>query len=433
MAAGRATLILVGRRPRRAAVAALAGAVGEDARCAAVEVAVLEPGPSLAAGVTRAARGGPVVVGWSVTTSEREWAIEGLAALREATGPAAVAPVLHVAGGPHPTADAAGMLRAGFDLVAVGEGEESLALLCARAAAGDAATGPGLAWRDGDGVRLGPAAPPVDLDRVPPFAARIGYFGPIEITRGCVHACRFCQTAELHGAAPRHRSPGQVARAVAALRAAGKRDVRFLTPSALAYGSPDGSADLGAVEELLARAREAAGPAGRLFLGSFPSEVRPEHVTPEALRLLRRYVANDNLVIGAQSGSERVLRSSRRGHGVEEVRRATALALEAGFHAKVDLIFGLPGESEEDAEASRGLAAELADLGAEIHAHAFLPLPGTEWATAPHGLVDPRTREALERLAGRGRAYGQWKAQEAAGGRTPAPPGADGVSRPGTR
>jgi B12-binding domain/radical SAM domain protein len=323
---------------------------------------------------------------------------------------------IHVAGGAHPSADPADALAAGFDLAAIGEGEETPVSVCARVAAGEDPRGPGLAWSAPGGVRRGPAPPEVDLERVPPFAERIGYLGPIEITRGCVHACRFCQTGELHGSRPRHRSPGRVASWVKALARAGMRDVRFLSPSALAYGSPDGSPDLDAVEELLARAREAIGPAGRLFLGSFPSEVRPEHVTPEALRLLRRHVANDNLVIGAQSGSEPVLRACRRGHGVEEVRRATRRVLEAGFRAKVDLIFGLPGETADDAAASRALARELAGLGAEIHAPAFLPLPGTPWAGAPHGRVDDETRRELERLAGSGRAYGQWKGQEARGG-----------------
>jgi B12-binding domain/radical SAM domain protein len=397
-------------------VAALAGAVGEDPRCSGVVVRVAGAGETVAAAVEEAAERGPVVVGWSMTTADRTRQEGALAALR-ARGRGAL---LHVAGGPHPSADPAGVLDGGFDLAAMGEGEETLAALCARVASGGDPRGPGLAWREGEALRRGPAPPAVDLDRVPPFAARIGYPGPIEITRGCVHACRFCQTAELHGSRPRHRSPAAVARGVSALARAGMRDVRFLSPSALAYGSPDGSADLAAVEELLVRSREAIGPSGRLFLGSFPSEIRPEHVTPEALRLLRRHVANDNLVIGAQSGSEPVLRACRRGHSADDVRRATRLVLEAGFRAKVDLIFGLPGETPDDVAASRALAGELAGWGAEIHAHAFLPLPGTPWEGAPHGRIDAETRRELERLAGKGRAYGQWKGQE---GRGPPGPG----------
>jgi radical SAM superfamily enzyme YgiQ (UPF0313 family) len=192
----------------------------------------------------------------------------------------------------------------------------------------------------------------------------------------------------------------------------GGQDVRFVTPSALAYGSTAGEPILDAVEELLASVREAAGAGARIWLGTFPSEVRPEHVTPEAVRLLRRFVANDHLAIGAQSGSDAVLAAARRGHGAEDVRRAVRVAREGGFGAKVDLIFGLPGETPEDAEASRVLAEELAAEGAEIRVHAFLPLPGTPWAGAAPGRLDEETRRLVERLEGSGRASGPWRRQE---------------------
>lgn len=192
----------------------------------------------------------------------------------------------------------------------------------------------------------------------------------------------------------------------------GGRDVRFVTPSALAWGSDDGRPSLEAIEELLSRVREAAGDGARIWFGTFPSEVRPEHVSPEAVRLLRRHVANDHLAIGAQSGSDAVLEACHRGHRAEDVRRAVRLTLEAGFRAKVDLIFGLPGETPEDAALSRAMAKELAEAGAEIHAHAFLPLPGTPWAGAEAGRIDRATRELLARLAGSGRLSGPWRRQE---------------------
>jgi len=426
VAARPVTLLLVDARPRGAALAALAGAVEGDPATAATAIRFAAPGTDLAAAVREAAIRGAVVVGWSITTTALEDAAAALADLWRSTGapggaqrgaprPGDVAPaagVLHVAGGPHPTADPAGTLGAGFDLAAVGEGEATLVALLRRIAAAADPRGPGLAWREAGGVRLGARPAPVDLDACPPFPERARRLGPIEITRGCGHACRFCQTTHLHGGRIRHRSAAAVARAAGAIAARGLRDVRFVSPSALAYGSDDGSPRLEAVEELLRRVREAIGAPGRIWLGSFPSEVRPEHVTPEALRLLRRHVANDHLVVGAQSGSDVVLQACHRGHGTAEVRRAVRLALEAGFRAKVDLVFGLPGETPGDAAASRALAQELAGLGAEIHAHAFLPLPGTPWAGAPAGRIDGETRRLLERLAGHGRASGPWRRQE---------------------
>jgi B12-binding domain/radical SAM domain protein len=324
--------------------------------------------------------------------------------------------VFHVAGGPHPTADPGGTIGLGFDFAALGEGEGTLVALLTRIAGGEDARGPGLAWRQEGALLRGSVPPPVDLDTVPPFPGRLRRLGPIEITRGCAHACRFCQTTHLHGGRVRHRSAGRIAEAAREVVRRGGRDVRFVSPSALEWGSRDGMPRLEAIEELLRRVREAAGDEARIWFGTFPSEVRPEHVSPEALGLLRRHVANDHLAIGGQSGSEALLRACHRGHGVEEVRRAVRLAVEAGFRAKVDLIFGLPGETQEDAAATRTLAAELAGWGADIHAHAFLPLPGTPWEGAEPGIIDARTRELLERLSGAGRSTGPWRRQQALAG-----------------
>jgi hypothetical protein len=64
--------------------------------------------------------------------------------------------------------------------------------------------------------------------------------------------------------------------------------------------------------------------------------------------------------------------------------------------------------------------ARLAEAGARVHAHVFMALPGTPWAEAPPGRMDPETGRLLERLASAGRAHGQWRRQEAWGaGREP--------------
>jgi B12-binding domain/radical SAM domain protein len=347
------------------------------------------------------------VAGWSFPSAGFPAAAAALRAARAAGGAGA----LHVAGGAHATAEPDEVLSAGFDLAALGEGERTLPLLLDRLLAGEPAPGPGLAWRDRGWTVRGPRPEPVDLDATPPFPPSVARGGPIEITRGCVHACRFCQTSFAAGVRPRHRSPEIVARWAGALVRSGRPDVRFVTPSALAYGSDDGGARLDRVEALLVAVREAAGPGARVFLGTFPSEVRPEHVTPEAMRLLRRLVDNRALLIGAQSGSERMLALAHRGHGVEEVERAAALALEAGFEAQVDFILGLPGEEEPDREATRQLMARLAARGARVHGHAFMPLPGTPWRAARPGVPDPASRRLLEVLSSRGQAYGQWREQ----------------------
>ncbi|MFI6324596.1 TIGR04013 family B12-binding domain/radical SAM domain-containing protein [Nonomuraea sp. NPDC050556] len=314
----------------------------------------------------------------------------------------------HIAGGVHATAEPQHVLDQGWDLAAIGEGESTIIALVTALREGTELTEvPGLAIKDGDGTALRtPPAPQLPLDAFNSFPTQKN--GPIEITRGCRYTCRFCQTPFMFGGQFRHRSVKSVREHVVQM---GLRDVRFITPTSMSYGSAGPDPDLHAVEELLDTVKEALPPNGRVFFGSFPSEIRPEHVTPEAMRLLKRYVANDNIIIGAQSGSDRILKSSGRGHGAQPVRDAVRIALEYGFRPNVDFIFGMPGEEAADQAESLRLAEELVEMGARIHTHTFMPLPGTPWRDAAPAFIPLETMRDLDRLAQRGDAYGHWRKQ----------------------
>jgi B12-binding domain/radical SAM domain protein len=412
MATNKVALVLSYQYPGKYALTVLAGAV--EAAEVGQHVALHFPRDreSLLATVRACADAGErVVVAWSFYSASFPAAAEELAWVRERLEGREV---LCIAGGVHATAETEQTLRAGFDLVAVGEGEAVLLDLLGRVARGEDARKT-RGWSrlvDGKMVPQG-RGEGVVLDAHPPFAARNAKFGAIEITRGCIYACRFCQTPFLNKARFRHRSVENIAHWARVLREAGKRDIRFITPTSMSYGTQDESMNLEAIERMLAAVREAMGPEGRVFYGTFPSEVRPEHVTPEALALLKRYVHNDNLIIGGQSGSERVLRDMNRGHDVETVLRAARLAVEGGFVPNVDFILGLPGETPDDVRATLALMRELAEVGAKVHGHTFMPLPGTPYRDAPPGSVDEETRRELDRLASQGRLYGHWKQQVA--------------------
>lgn len=389
-----------------AALNCVAGAVPDE-----VPVRFVKTREALAAAVADARAGGRrPVVGWSFYSVDADAAAADLAAVRPATEGA-----LHVAGGVHATAEPLATLRAGFDLVAIGEGETTIrAIFDALARGADPRSLRGIAHLDARGglVSHGPAERR-PLDDFPSF--RHGRWQPIEITRGCVYACAFCQTPYVFKARFRHRSAESVRRHVEAMAGEGSRFVRFLTPTALSYGSDDETPRLDAVEALLRTTREAAGPAARIYFGTFPSEVRPEHVSREALSIIRRWADNDTIVIGAQSGSERVLAAMRRGHGVADVERAVRLTREAGLRPEVDLLLGFPGETRADREASLGLAERLVGMGARIHSHAMLPLPGTPMRDAVPERIEDEVATQLARLEARGAAWGAWRRQVIAG------------------
>jgi len=260
--------------------------------------------------------------------------------------------VLIVAGGPHPTGDPSGTLNIGFDLVVIGEGEETLIDLLRHIKKNQTYYNiKGIGFKDGNSNhQYTEKRPVINLDDYPPLPIKHSRFGAIEITRGCPHVCYFCQTPYIFGGKPRHRSIESICKAVEVMALQyGKKDIRFITPNAFSYGSKDGKTlRYDKLEELLIRIRDIIKPDGKLFFGSFPSEVRPEQVVPQTLDLILNYAANDNIVIGAQSGSQKILDLCHRGHTVEDVYKAVELTIERRIIANVDFIFGLPGETIED-------------------------------------------------------------------------------------
>lgn len=320
-----------------------------------------------------------------------------------------------VIGGPHATADPAGAVAAGFDYCCVGEGEETIRDIYDCAASG-------LPLEDVSGLfsmRGGKVAgehrySSVDLDGFDPLPRRVRFPACIEVGRGCRWGCAYCQTPRIFGRAERFRSPGRVADIASHYVAWGMKDVRLLLPNALSYGSTrPGAPDCQALEELLGRVQSSCA-GSRIYLGSFPSEVRPDYVTPEAVAILRKHVSNDNLVIGGQSGSDRILMWLERGHSAGDILRASEVVKAGGFAASVDLMLGFPVEEPDDREATFDLVERLGRDGTRVNMHFLMPLPGTPLSDCHPRFLSGDERRRLDRLAQQGIVRGHWRRQEEA-------------------
>lgn len=408
-------LVFITERYNRNSIAALCGAIEQDGRFAELAVSFVD-GLGAAAHLQPLLRKySQVVTAFSFCTPNLGEVAGVLETIGRSLSAAECTRLRLVAGGPHPSGDPEGTLDLGFECVVVGEGEDSFPELLGRMTTG---TGygdvSGVAYPEAGACRYMGRPNPVDLDRVPPFSVGYRRFGPMEVTRGCPWTCRYCQTPHLFGSLRRHRSVETVLRYAEAGKCQGLRDLRFVTPDAFAYGSEGKHPNLGALEILLKAVGQIYGKE-HVYLGSFPSEVRPDTVSEEAVELVKTNAANDNLVIGAQSGSDRVLDLMHRGHRVEDVYRAVEMVTRAGLVASVDVIFGLPGETAADAKLTLDMMDRLVAMGARIHSHTFIPLAGTPLATAPPGTVDRETRNALGRLAGKGKQFGSWARQERLG------------------
>jgi B12-binding domain/radical SAM domain protein len=405
------TLAFVVNRHNLNSVAALTGSLEVDPRTVDLPLRFLWQDERLAARLQELTEEADrLVVALSFATASLPETAELLKGLR------GLRPVpFVVAGGPHPSARAAEVLRLGADAVVIGEGEVALPDLLERVVAGETPEGmAGVAVPAGDGhLARGPRQEPVELDAYPPLGVKHRRFGPVEITRGCPCACGFCQTSFLFGGRMRHRSVQGVVSWVRRAMEQGYSYVRFVTPNAFAYQSEDNgrTVNLDAIDQLL-RGMAALVGKDQVYFGTFPSEVGPETVTPEAVALVKRHCGNDNLLIGAQSGSDRLLQEVHRRHSVADVYRAVEVTVAGGLVPIVDVIFGLPGEEGKDLAATVRLMEDLAAKGAVLHTHTFMPLPGTPLEDAPPGRVDSDLHPLLDRLASQGHQIGQWRKQE---------------------
>lgn len=310
---------------------------------------------------------------------------------------------IFIAGGPHPSGVPDETLEY-FDYVVLGEGEETLPeLVKVLKEGGDPRKVWGIAYRDsGTGkIVTTPKRPYVNLDTYPCFDPK-KLRSPIEISRGCPWGCKYCQTPRLFGREIRHRSVDSI------LKNAGHyNDLRFIASNAFAYGSDGIHPRFDKVEKLLSALH--ALPDKKIFFGTFPSEARPEFVTEESAELVRKYCANDSLSLGAQSGSDRILKEIRRGHTVEDTISAVECSLEHEIVPAVDFIFGLPTETEEDQEKSLDLVCWICSKGGTVRAHYMTPLPGTPYSSAVPVEVNDGVRRELGKLALGGKLTGYWE------------------------
>ena len=317
---------------------------------------------------------------------------------------------IHLAGGVHASAEPLLTLQAGFDYVAVGEGEGIIVDFVNALLGGDKLSNiRGIASLQHGKLQKNGKGEHIDLNHYAAGSVRYSKFGPTEITRGCIYACKFCQTPFVNKARFRHRSIESICTVISHMKAQNSRDYRFISPSSLSYGSSDESVNLDAIEDFLGKVRSILGTQGRLYFGTFPSEIRPEHISRQSLAILKRYVDNDNIIIGGQSGSNDILQNSHRGHDVDAVIRSVELSLQAGFLPNVDFLYGLPGETKRDAMASLKLSLKLSEMGAKIHNHTFMPLPGTPFRDQLPGNISQEVQQQIVKLTSQGKAYGKWQ------------------------
>ncbi|MFV2015128.1 MAG: TIGR04013 family B12-binding domain/radical SAM domain-containing protein, partial [Candidatus Heimdallarchaeota archaeon] len=297
--------------------------------------------------------------------------------------------VVYCAGGSHPTAAPEHTLSLGFNIVARGEGEiivkRIIEVIQANKSWFDI---PGITFKDDSNfLHHTPNPPRINLDDYLPYSVDPPITPPIEIMRGCSFGCKFCQTPRVLRKV-RYRSIESIDKIVAfyAKKFVTRRsiDIRFIAPNSLEYGSKDHRKPN--IEALWSLVKTVKKYSVRMFLGSFPSEIRPEFINPETVEVLQQSDSK-KVAVGAQSGSDSMLNKMKRGHSLQDIINGVNYLIDGDLIPQLDFILGNPQETEKEQFQTLNLCRELLDKGCRIRLHYFMPLPGTPWGDAPPSIL----------------------------------------------
>ncbi len=344
----------------------------------------------------------PDLVGIYANVITREAAIEMARQARAARLPV-------IFGGPDATGDPEEYLGTGALAVVRGEGEhtavELVAHLDAAVPAADLRSIAGLIISNGNGPQKTAERPRIDdLDSLPlpdrgaidlqryveAWRQRHGYSSLSLITsRGCPYHCTWC-SKEIFGEAFRQRTPENVLAEIKQLEENYGPDQLWLADDILTLNQKWVS-------------RWSQGMVEQDLVIPFECLSRVDRVDADTARDLKR-AGCFRVWYGAESGSERVVKSMRKDFDTQRVRESIRITKEAGIEVGLFILMGYPGEKLRDLLQTMGMIRELAPhyCGGSV---AF-PIKGTQFYEDVRHMLAPDyawSRRNENRLSFRGR------------------------------
>lgn len=281
-----------------------------------------------------------------------------------------------VAGGHGATMTPGPMLAAGADAVVMGEGELALQSIIEYGIIPGAA---GLACMAGGEVICGPPGKlvhPLDTlksaarDLMPPPADGVHL---METSRGCPHACSFCETTRFYGRRWRPFSPGRVAEEAGSL-------IMQYDAYIIQFADDNFAADPGRVLEICERLNKGPLPAFFMLSARADDLLADPRIIPAmaSARILR-------ITVGVESVEPGMNDVTGKNISRETYRELFRVLGENGIFSVASFILGLPGETKSYRE---NAVCQAIDLGCDSsHFLPFLPFPGIPLATC--GTYEP--------------------------------------------
>lgn len=177
--------------------------------------------------------------------------------------------------------------------------------------------------------------------------------------RGCPHQCVFCDQNRISG--EKERVDAQRVREL--MKAAAAPGEEGCERQLAFYGGSFTAIDRHEQQALLDAAREGI---ERGWISSVRLSTRPDAIDGATLRRLKA-AGVAVIELGAQSMDDEVLRLSGRGHGAQDVRNAARAVKTAGFSLVLQMMTGLPGDSEEKSLATARELIALEPDGVRIY------------------------------------------------------------------
>ena len=271
--------------------------------------------------------------------------------------------IITVLGGPHASSLPADCLKeSSFDIVVVGEGERVIK---------------GIVNGDNPkGVKGDEKSHDMSLDDLPFPALGLFYakkyvcsrviarnnpVGPIEMSRGCVFNCSFCNKT-VHGRTFRIKSPRRIIEEIVILKKLGYREFHVLDDQF----TTDINKAKEVCEEMI---RKEVNMSWNLRTG-----VRVDRIDTEFLDLAKRSGCYQ-VGVGFESGSQASLDAVGKGIKLEQAIRAVEMIKRSGIEIAGFFMLGLPGETVEGMEETIRFAIKLNPDYAK--ATVLVPFPGT--------------------------------------------------------
>ncbi|MGE5049857.1 MAG: B12-binding domain-containing radical SAM protein [Deltaproteobacteria bacterium] len=285
------------------------------------------------------------------------------------------------AGGPYPIGMQERCLQgdAAFDALVAGEGERTAVELVAALEQRRELDGiAGLIFRAGGAVRLNPPRPLLEnLDELPfPDRTLLGdgnrYLPPPAMyrrkpvavmltSRGCRRKCIFCfQLDKERKTGIRYRSVENVLDEIELCLRQGFREIKFIDDTF--------------AQDRQRAMRLVAGIKRRKLDFTWFASACVNQVDPEMLRAFKD-AGCWAMLFGVESGVAKNLKTIRKGITLAQVRDAVRWAKDAGIQVHTSFVFGIPGETYDEARQTIDFACELNPDMASFHA--LVPFPGT--------------------------------------------------------